>query len=321
MSYDIIGDIHGEAGKLEALLRRLEYSERAGCWRHPSRTAVFVGDFIDRGPEQLKTICLVRHMVQEGQALAIMGNHEFNAIAWHTPDPDEPGEYLRPRFRGSIGSKNRKQHRRFLDEVEHDPATHADIISWFKTLPLWLELPRLRVVHACWHQRFMDYLAPKLGPRQTLQDALLVPATREPADKAEKDTPMPSVFKAAEALTKGIEMPLPEGLSFVDNDGERRDRVRVRWWDSEAETYRQAADLPDELRDRVPDAPTPPHARINVPTDRPIFFGHYWRTGQPAPSSRTLACVDYSAAKGGPLVAYRWDGEASLNAGHFVSAG
>jgi hypothetical protein len=250
-----------------------------------------------------------------------MGNHEFNAIAWHTPDPDEPGEYLRPRFRGSNGPKNRKQHRRFLDEVEHDPATHADIIIWFKTLPLWLELPGLRVVHACWHQRFMDYLAPRLGPGQTLQDALLVPATREPADKAEKDTPTPSVFKAAEALTKGIEMPLPEGLSFVDNDGERRDRVRVRWWDSEAETYRQAADLAEELRDRVPDAPIPPHARINVPDDRPIFFGHYWRIGRPVPFSPTLACVDYSAAKGGPLVAYRWDDESSLIASRFVSAG
>jgi hypothetical protein len=321
MSYDIIGDIHGEAGKLKALLEKLGYSERAGCWMHPSRTAIFVGDFIDRGPEQLKTIRVVRPMVEEGRALAIMGNHEFNAIAWHTPDPDDPGEYLRPRFRGSVGRKNRKQHQRFLDEVESDPATHADIISWFRTLPLWLELPGLRVVHACWHQRFMDFLAPELGPRQTLPDTLLVPATREPADKAEKDTPAPSVFKAAEALTKGIEMPLPEGLSFVDNDGERRDRVRVRWWDSGAETYRQAADLAEELRDRVPDAPIPPHARINVPADRPIFFGHYWRIGQPAPFAPTLASVDYSAARGGPLVAYRWDGETTLSAKHFVSAG
>jgi hypothetical protein len=321
MSYDIIGDIHGEAGKLEALLRKLEYSERAGCWMHPSRTAIFVGDFIDRGPEQMETIRLVRPMVEEGRALAIMGNHEFNAIAWHTPDPDDPGEFLRPRFRGSVGTKNRKQHQRFLDEVEDDPATHADLIVWFKTLPLWLELSGLRVVHACWHERFMDYLAPMLGPRQTLPDALLGPATREPHDKDEKDTPTPSIFKAAEALTKGIEMPLPEGLWFVDNDGERRDRVRGRWWDSGAETYRQAAELAEELRDRVPDALIPPHARITVPADRPIFFGHYWMTGQPAPFSPTLACVDYSAAKGGPLVAYRWDGETNLNANHFESAG
>ena len=321
MSYDIIGDIHGEAGKLEALLRKLGYGERGGCWMHPSRTAIFVGDFIDLGPEQLKTVRLARSMVEEGRALAIMGNHEFNAIAWHTPDPDDPEEYLRPRFRGSVGRKNRNQHERFLDEVENDPAAHADLISWFKTLPFWLDLPGLRVVHACWHQRFMDYLEPLMGSRQTLPDALLGAATREPADKAEKDTPTPSVFKASEALTKGIEMPLPEGLSFVDKYGERRDRVRVRWWDSAAETYRQAADLAEELRDRVPDAPIPTRARIVVPTDKPIVFGHYWRTGQPAPLSPTLACVDYSAGKDGPLVAYRWDGESSLIASHFVSAG
>ena len=110
--------------------------------------------------------------------------------------------------------KNREQHQRFLDEVEHDPATHADIMSWFKTLPLWLELPGLRVVHACWHQRFMDWLAPELTSDRRLPDALLVPATREADDETEKDTLDPSVFKAVEALTKGIEMQLPDGLWY-----------------------------------------------------------------------------------------------------------
>ena len=321
MSYDIIGDIHGEAGKLEALLRKLGYGDRAGCWMHPSRTAVFVGDCIDRGPEQLKTIRLVRPMVEEGRALAIMGNHEFNAIAWHTPDPDAPGEYLRPRFRGSVGRKNRHQHQRFLDEVEPDSATHADITRWFKTLPLWLELPGLRVVHACWHQRLMDWLAPELTSDRRLPDQLLEPATREPDDETEKDTQDPSAFKAAEALTKGIEMQLPRGLWYFDKDGQKRYRARVQWWNVNAETYRQIAHLDDELRDRLPEDPVPAHARIAVPTDKPIFFGHYWMTEQPLPFSPTLACVDYSAAKGGPLVAYRWDGETNLTAGHFVSAG
>ena len=60
-SYDIIGDIHGHARKLERLLRHLGYRETRDAWRHPDRTAVFVGDFIDRGPEQLRTIdiCLL----------------------------------------------------------------------------------------------------------------------------------------------------------------------------------------------------------------------------------------------------------------------
>jgi hypothetical protein len=44
--FDIIGDIHGQADKLEALLRKLGYREAAGAWRHPERHAIFVGDFI-----------------------------------------------------------------------------------------------------------------------------------------------------------------------------------------------------------------------------------------------------------------------------------
>ena len=76
MSYDIIGDIHGQADKLEALLTRMGYRYSAGCWRHPDRQAIFVGDFIDRGPDQMRTVNLARDMVESGTALAIM------ALAW-----------------------------------------------------------------------------------------------------------------------------------------------------------------------------------------------------------------------------------------------
>ena len=49
-------------------------------WSHPKRVAIFVGDLIDRGPEQLGTLKLVRDMVEMGNARVVMGNHEFNAI-------------------------------------------------------------------------------------------------------------------------------------------------------------------------------------------------------------------------------------------------
>lgn len=118
MGYDIIGDIHGQAGKLEALLAKLGYRQGGVVWRHPERTAIFVGDFIDRGPAQVRTVEIARGMVEAGAALAVMGNHELNAIAWHTPDPRRPGEYLRPRHGAPWGGKNRKQHAAFLAEVE-----------------------------------------------------------------------------------------------------------------------------------------------------------------------------------------------------------
>ena len=51
--YDVIPDIHGQAEKLKPALRNLGYSERKGAWRHsdPKRHVVFLGDFIDRGPD------------------------------------------------------------------------------------------------------------------------------------------------------------------------------------------------------------------------------------------------------------------------------
>lgn len=44
-------------------------------------------------------------------------------------------------------------------------------------------------------------------------------------------------------------------------------------------------------------------------TGAPVFVGHYWLTGSVAPLHDKVACLDYSGARGGPLVAYRWRGE------------
>jgi calcineurin-like phosphoesterase family protein len=319
VSYDIIGDIHGYADAATALLQGMGYREHNGAWRHPDRQAIFVGDFIDRGPEQVETVNIVRRMVEAGAAKAVMGNHEFNAIAWFLPDSESPGEYLRPHS-GKIGDKNRGQHKAFLNAVGGTPL-HREIIDWFLSLPLWLELPGLRIVHACWHQRFMDQLAPLLAPGQRLTEDLLIPASRAPLDETEKDNPDFSIFKAVDALTKGMEIPLPEAHTFTDKDGHVRDRVRVRWWDADAVSYRQAAILDDTARKELPDDPIPEHAVIGAADGPPVFFGHYWLSGDPKPQSGNVACVDYSIAKGGKLVAYRWDGEPVLEKPKFFWVG
>ena len=247
-------------------------------------------------------------MIDAGAALAVMGNHELNAIAWHTADPRTPGEYLRPHNSPEWGGKNREQHAAFLAEVESRPSLHAEIIDWFLTLPLWLDLPALRVVHACWHGPLLAWLAPHLSQGQYLTRELMVAATDEPADEAEKDSATPSVFKAVECLTKGIEIPLPTGHVFQDKDGHTRSRVRVRWWDETATTYRAAAMLSAAECAALPDVAIPEHARV-AGSAKPLFFGHYWLTGRPTLQSSRRTCVDYSAGKGGPLVAYRFNGE------------
>jgi len=70
----------------------------------------------------------------------------------------------------------------------------------------------------------------------------------------------------------------------------------------------------------MPDVPIPAAETIPTP-DRPTFIGHYWLDPREAlaPLARMVGCVDYSVAKGGPPVAYRFDGEAELSAERFVA--
>lgn len=93
--YDLIGDIHGHAAELVQLLNALGYQKSHGVHGHPERKVILLGDFIDRGPQIRQVLEIVRPMVEEGKALAVMGNHELNALAYHTEDPEQPGEYLR----------------------------------------------------------------------------------------------------------------------------------------------------------------------------------------------------------------------------------
>lgn len=297
MPHDVIGDIHGECDKLTALLSRMGYAESGGLWRHPSRTAVFVGDLIDRGPKQLETVDLVQRMVVAGAARCVMGNHEFNAIAWATPDPERPGHFLRDHHKPG----NRKQHAAFLEAVE-GTSRHPEIIAWFRTLPLWLDLGPLRIVHACWDEASMQVLRPVLGAGDTLTDAAVLRGSR-PGDP---------VFEAIEVVLKGPEIDLPAGVEFTDQSGKLRKAVRVRWWQSDLSTYRQAAIGPAGDSEMIPDGPLPGRLRRPDTAGPPVLFGHYWFSGTPSVISSRFACLDYSVARQGPLVAYRWDGETEL---------
>lgn len=316
--YDIIGDVHGHAEELKALLFKLGYRNSNGGWQHPSRKAVFVCDLVDRGPQQVEAIRIVRAMVEADAALAVMGNHELNAIAWHTPHPTNPEDYLRTRL-GPKGAQNRHQHSAFLKAVEHDPALHADLIGWFKTLPLWLELPEFCVVHAAWHTKAIEYLRPLLTPAHQLPDALFPAAVLEPTGAPVGEL---NIFTAVESLLKGIELPIPDGKFFTDADGVRRTKIRASWWVRDALTFRQHALLSRDAAEigEAPATPIPEHLKVQLPEDRHIFFGHYWRTGKPEVIDGRLACVDYSAGKGHPLVAYRYSGEARLQSSHFVTS-
>lgn len=318
-SYDIIGDIHGQADALLRLLVLLGYEQNSGTWRHPEgRKAIFLGDFVDIGPGQVEVITTVRRMMDEGNALAVMGNHELNAIAWFLPDPQNPGEYLRPHLSEPWGAKNRHQHAAFLAEIEANPYLHREIIEWFFTLPLWLDLPEVRVVHACWHPEHIAYLRSALGEAGLLTPGVM-PEVTPPANEESKPAQAGMNLRfCVETLTKGPEIALPAGTFFLDKFAIKRTHMRMRWWDPDAVTYRDAGFIDDSLRSQLADAAIPPAERITFERDKPIFVGHYWLTGPVAPLSGHVACVDYSAGRGDRLCAYRWDGETELRADKFV---
>jgi len=305
-AYDIIGDIHGQAEELINLLQKMGYKvNRTGVFQHETRTAVFLGDFIDRGNQQIKVIDIVRPMVETGSALAVMGNHEFNAIAYYLTH-SETGEYLRLHT-----ESNRKQHCAFLNEFEPDPSLYQSTINWFMSLPLWLDLNGLKIIHACWDQACIDRL------HSTLDDGLYV--NKEIMQRA--SDPSFWEFSTIETLLKGKEIPLKSGHSFFDKDGNERHNIRVRWWDQSATTYKTAFMGPESVLTHIPDDEiTGDHLIEYSHEEVPVFLGHYWMTGKPIPLAKNIACVDYSVAKpGGKLVAYRWDGENQLNENKYVS--
>lgn len=316
--YDIIGDIHGHADELIEILIALGYQQE-DCkkinnhqkeqqttkfyYRHPTNKVIFLGDFIDRGPKQRETIEIVMAMVNQGAALTVMGNHELNAIAYHTAKKNRTDlnakNYLRPH-----SQKNLHQHQAFLtaysDEQERDK-----IINWFKTLPLWLNIDELRIIHACWDQTVIDRVKQKLQGN-TLNESTLHEALTF-------KTPL---FADIETLLKGIEISLPKGMGFTDSDGHERNEVRVRWWLSGAISINEVALYPEIVNgiDRPINADRLPGYAEN---NQPCFIGHYWYTGKPHLILSNLACVDYSIAKKGKLVAYRFKGESILKDENF----
>jgi hypothetical protein len=296
--HDIIGDIHGHATALQTLLRQLGYARHNGVYRHPDRKAIFLGDLIDRGPQIRETLEIVRPMVEAGSALAVMGNHELNALAFHTPDRDKPGSHLRPR-----NEQHSNQHAETMRQVPTGELT--SYLNWFRTLPMWLDLDGLRAVHACWDEAMMRQIS---GP---ITDEFLHAACR-------KNKPL---YAPVEILLKGKEARLPEGFCFKDKEGHQRFKTRVRWYLSpESHTYRTYAMAAEEIPCDLPLAPEVILAAVPYPADaKPVFIGHYWLSGsRPALLAGNVACLDWSVAKGGFLCAYRWDGEWELDAEKFV---
>jgi len=316
ISYDVIGDVHGHFDKLAALFSKMGYASKGNSFVPPQgRQAIFVGDLIDRGPEQIKVLHAVRAMVDAGHARVVMGNHEFNAIGYVTPDPYAgTGEFLRPnRFDHEKSVKNRSQHAQFLAQVVEGSHQHHEWVKWFKTLPLHLDLGGIRVVHAWWdeaHVQLVNQHYWDSNGQHISEDFLHNCFGHEKTWKV-----------AREVLTTGVEHALPSGVFVIDKEGHQHPNLRVAVWRHEAKKMSDIAIIPGGDLSLVGDLPIPAHLPLSGVNGSPILFGHYWFNGVPVIESPKVACLDWSAAAKGPLVAYRWDGEGELSNQKLVAAG
>ena len=299
--YDIIGDIHGRWDKLEPLLAELGYAHDGQCHVHgQGRELIFLGDLIDpRGdyPNGTREVLgCVRDMVAGGQAHCILGNHEYNFVAYHTPDGQ--GGYLRPH-----SDKNKDMHRGTLEAFENHPGEIEEVwLPWIKNLPFFLDLPDLRVVHACWHTGHLELLAAK-----TLADEHLL------RESSRKNT---AEFHAVEAVLKGVELPMPGEEYLKDHAGNKRTEFRARWWGrGEAQPTPRSMVFPP--REEFSETPLESGSVNSLPgydrSEKPLFIGHYYKPHQPGHrpielEAPNLCCLDFSAAENGALAAYRFDG-------------
>lgn len=296
--YDIIGDVHGYASLLKKLLLKMGYVKSNGSYSHTSRKAIFVGDFINRGPEIRKTIRIIRAMVENGSAFAILGNHELNAIIYHLKDKDglmfvkEPRKYFLSLFKT-------------INEYSLNSLEWKGQLKWMRSLPLYLDLGEIRVVHACWSDKAIE----------------IVDSVRE-GGKIRKST-FKKIQRKSDSeltqslwlLTKGVYLKMPRNLKIVNNKGVSPRSIRIRWWEKPGnKTFKK---MSFESKYELPPYTIPIEVLPTTypyPKDAPIvFFGHYCRGKGPHILKPNVCCVDSCVTGSRTLLAYRWDGEKELS--------
>lgn len=265
---DIIGDLHGQLAPLLHLAPHLGYdidpNYGKGDWSHPERRVlVFLGDLVDRGPHSLEVAELVMDLVRRGRAICLMGNHEYNLVAWR-----------------KLGRAPKKSNLSTITDIEERPERWAPVLEFFATLPLAIELPDLRIIHASWHHLAFDAVEPMLGrptpqldaegldPIYVLEEHIRLVSPFDQGTLVEGLPAEPLLPPAGdlphEILVKGFEAAAEQ--PFPDNEGVLRDAYRVPWW----------LDEHTESTSWVGEGGPWHAAEGTVPRDKRTVFGHYW---------------------------------------------
>ena len=154
----IIGDVHGELGALEALLKQLD--ELPG----PMRGLAFVGDLTDRGPDSPGVMRRVRALIDAGRAQLVLGNHELNLLRMDL-EPRGDNAWLR-------GERREVSRGEWLAEARVESETErSELLAMLDDVPVALEREDLAVVHAMWDPGSLDTLAAEHHSQADQRDA------------------------------------------------------------------------------------------------------------------------------------------------------
>jgi hypothetical protein len=296
--YDIIGDVHGHATLLIKLLKASGYKNRRTGYVHTDRKAIFVGDFINVGPEIRQTLQIIRRMTEEGNAFTILGNHELNAILFSLKDENKL-PLLKKESNRSLSMAQT------ILEFKDYPEEWKDYLKWLRKLPLFFEEDGIRVVHACWNDMNIQIIKNELPsgkkPKRIFRNLVL--DVRSPLSQSILQT------------TRGIHHILPPDIRLYDNYRRNHHFYRIKWWtDPAGMTFQQFS---FESKFKLPDYTIPPQILPETepyPSEAPpVFFGHYCQRNGPFIIRDNVCCVDACVRSKKKLVMYRWDGEKVLD--------
>ncbi|MBX3119404.1 MAG: polynucleotide kinase-phosphatase [Fimbriimonadaceae bacterium] len=138
--FDIIGDVHGCYDELTELFDRLGYriegtGEEVAVIPPEGRTAIFLGDLVDRGPKSMEALKLAMSMVNAGTALCIPGNHDEKFY----------------RYLGGRDVQIKHGLAETIEQLEKEPPEFRDKLSKFLeglVSHYWLDGGKLCVAHA-----------------------------------------------------------------------------------------------------------------------------------------------------------------------------
>jgi hypothetical protein len=263
---------------------------------------------------------LVRAMRDAGSAVALMGNHEFNALSfWH--ENGLGGHHIDAIHGGFLREHTFNKvaiHVKTVESYRGRKTEFAEMLDFLKTLPFYLETETFRAQHACFDLHGVQILK-DLNLRAFTDGNFDELIARANDQYNEYDD---SLYYPLSLLLKGPELDLPDGLTFRDAEGVLRKRTRIRWWICPKNKNLQELSFQPGVELPPLDVPLEIQNRdFYGENERPVFFGHYWLTGLPELIRDNVCCLDYSVAgyRGdGRLVAYRFDGEQKLDASKFV---